>query len=204
MKTKLVLLSASAILAVMLIFFCASLTLGQASWSEQNRSALFFVSSNGMTGQEWLDRFEAKGIKVSENAKKALLSKDFKPTDDVVTAVIIISGTLLSDSARTTYRLIDEAYNSNLKIMDLEVACLIRDLLDDQQLKNMSFWWVVAMTEPVDIFPKHKKNRNGYEVFLSIDRYKDGTWFSAYGADPDKIWPKNCGFAFALGEKYKF
>src|SRR3989344_4056544 len=60
------------------------------SWREEDGVIYFSVTSDGMSGGEWIKRLESKGFRVGDYAKNVLRSKDFKPTEGVVTEVAVL------------------------------------------------------------------------------------------------------------------
>mgnify|MGYP001577279713 CR=1 FL=1 len=159
-------------------------------WDERDGIIYFSVTSNGMTGKEWVKHFESKGIKVSDCAKQVLLSKDFKPSKKgTVYNIAVIKGEFFSDDNRITSKIREEADRRKMTKPNAEVACLIRDLFTDEEIKVMDLYWIVAMHEPI-------KDSDGYPGLLSAGWDDDESWLSACYGLPDGGWAREGGFAF--------
>jgi hypothetical protein len=169
------------------------------SWREKDGVIYFTVISDGTTGPAWIERLEAKGFRLSKWAKDVLNSKDFKPTNGVVTEIAVLKGMLWNDSDRITKRIRKDAYEGTFtggnKLFDPnpEAACLIREMFSDEELEAMGLWWIVAMHEPI-------KDSDGDPRLLSADRDDDGRWLSAYYDGLVGKWGRGSGFAFALSQ----
>ena len=50
----------------------------ERKWYEQEGVITFSVTTNGMTGEQWIAHVEKKGVKLSSYARSILLSPDFK------------------------------------------------------------------------------------------------------------------------------
>ena len=68
------------------------------SWREQNDVIYLNVTSNGMTGPQWIEHLEKLGFHLSDHAKSVLRSDDFKPTNGVTTEVTVLKGILFRDN----------------------------------------------------------------------------------------------------------
>lgn len=162
----------------------------ERAWREQDDVIYFSVISNGITGEEWIERLESGGFRVKDNAKSVLRSSDFKPTDGVTTEVAVLKGVLFKNSNCVTKKIRAEAVKRGLTKPNAEVACLIREKFTDEELEVMGLWWIVAMHEPIKDF------ENVLEL-LGVSR--DGSrWLRAYFSGPDVKWGCEDGFAFAV------
>lgn len=104
----------------------------KTGWENNDGVISFSVISDKTSGPQWLKRLKNKGIYVDETARKMLLSKAFKPSDEVVTKVVIF---------RVPYAMFGEA--SPLPIAEekglvepvngMELACLIREKFTNKQ-----------------------------------------------------------------------
>jgi hypothetical protein len=168
-------------------------------WREEDGVIYFSVTSDGTTGKDWITRLEGKGFRIQECDKEVLRSRDFKPTRDVTTEIAVLKGALFVDAARTTKNIRAEAYvgtftqGRNLFKPNVEVACLIREMFMDKELKAMGFEWIVTMHEPV-------RDSNGDLCLLTANRCDDGRLLDWYYERPDHIWDRCRGFAFAVSE----
>jgi len=162
-------------------------------WREQDGVIYFSVTSNGMTGPQWIEHFEKKGIQLSKWAKDVLLSPDFKPTNGVTTEVAVLKGMLFEDNDRVTSKIRAEAGKRKLVKPNAELGCLIRDMFTDEEIAAMGLVWIVAFHEPI-------KDSDGDPFLLSANRADDGRWLDAYYGRPDGRWARDGGFAFAVSQ----
>ena len=162
-------------------------------WREQDGVIYFSVTSNGMTGPQWIEHFEKKGIQLSKWAKDVLLSPDFKPTNGVTTEVAILKGMLFEDNDRITSKIRTEADKRKLIKPEAELGCLIRDTFTDKEIEAMGLVWIVAFHKPI-------KDSVGVPRLLSADRDGDGPWLSACYDRPGSRWGRGGGFAFAVSQ----
>ena len=93
--------------------------------------------SCGLTGQQWIDRFESEGRNLSPEVKAVLNSKEFIPTSGVVYELVIILGKHFEYGERTVSTVREFAYSSGFFKARLEVACLLRNLISDDKAKEM-------------------------------------------------------------------
>ena len=161
-------------------------------WREQDGIIYFSVTSNGKTGQDWLDYFTANKIKVSDWARELLLSNDFEKTitNKVATEIAVLNGMLWNDNDRTIKNIRAEAKQKGWLAPNAEVACLIRAMFTDQELKDMGFWWIITMHEPI-------KDSDGDRHLLHANRY-DGACLGAGYGEPGDRFNRDGGFAFAV------
>jgi len=157
-------------------------------WREQDGVIYFKVTSNGMTGPQWIEHFEKKGIQLSKWAKDVLNSPEFKPTNGVTTEIAVLKGMLFEDNDRVTSKIRIDADRRKLAKPNAEVACLIRDMFTDKEIKEMGLLWIVAMHEPI-------KDSDGLLALLGTRRHDDGG-LDAYYGDSGGGWPRDPAFAF--------
>lgn len=167
------------------IFF----SLDESKFQEVEGVIFVKVVSDGTTGRQWMDRFQKKGIHVKNSARKILLSESFQPTQGIIHCLVILKGDLFDGGDRRTSEICQITKDGSLEIPNLEVACLLREKLSDQDLENMGLWEIVVMHHPVvDEF--------GVSRVLGISRHVNGPWLEAEASDPNKKWDKDVGFAF--------
>lgn len=104
----------------------------KTGWEKTDDTVSFSVISDKTSGPQWLKRLKNKGVYVDDTAKKMLLSKDFKPTDEVVTKVVIfrVPYAMFGESSPEP---IAEAKGVIEAANGMELACLIRDKFTNQQ-----------------------------------------------------------------------
>jgi hypothetical protein len=160
-------------------------------WREENGVIRFSVTSDGITGEQWITRLKSQGIRVSNYAKSILRSKSFRSGKPTVYKIAVLKGELFSDDKRITKNIRAEAKRRKLGTPNAEVACLIREAFSDEDLKVMGLNWLVTMHKPI-------KDSVGNPILLDADRYDDDSWLGAHDDDPGDKWDHSCGFAFVV------
>jgi hypothetical protein len=150
------------------------------------------VTSNGMTGSEWIDHFGMKGMTLSTYHKEVLLSDSFVPTNGVTTQVGILLGGSFKESRRTTERINELAYWRGLKpIENHEVACLLRDMLSDESMAKLESDRIMVMTK------KPLVDLNKIPRLLgAANTKKCAHCMAACSHTVGYIWDRNTGFAY--------
>jgi hypothetical protein len=149
----------------------------------------FDVTSNGMTGQEWLEYFDSQGTKVTDSARSVLLSPSFKPTDGKTTPIVVFPGSVFEDGERTGSTVRKYAKKFGHREPDLEVSCLIRAGFTDKKLKELNMRSIFVMHKPV---LDHEKN----EVILRAGYDEVKNALCVYTGEPDIKFERKRGFAF--------
>jgi len=162
---------------------------GKRSWRKKNGVIYFTVTSDGTTGEEWIKRLEKGGYNVGFYAKQLLNSKDFRPTKGVKYEIAVLKGVLFPDDDRVTKKIRAEADKRKLTTPNAEVACFIREMFTDKEIKAMGLTWIIVMHEPI-------KDSRGVLHLLSVDRDDLGQWLRTYYGSPDRQWDRVSGFAF--------
>jgi len=93
------------------------------NWREQDGVIYISVTSDGTTGESWINRLESKGFRLGDYAKSMLRSDDFNPTAGVTTEVAVLKGSLFSDSNRVTKNIRADAKKRAWSVPNAEVAC---------------------------------------------------------------------------------
>ena len=156
------------------------------------------VTSDGTTEPEWINRLKAKGCWVTEGrAKGFLLSEEFKPTKGVTTKIAILRRELFRGGRSQTMRDVSNfARKHKLQQPNMEVACLLREKLTDNEIEQMGLWWIIIMHKPVivDCGPSYI-----YHTLLGLSR-TSGLEMKCldmiYGGAPDDMATSDSGFAF--------
>lgn len=161
-------------------------------WREENGVIYFSVTTNGMTGEEWIERLEGKKFDIGTYAKSVLRSKDFRPMAPGVTIdVAVLKGELFADNARTTSDIRAEAKRRKLGKLNAEIACLTRDQFTNKEIAEMGLWAIIAMHEPV-------KDSGGRLSLLGAFRYDNDYDLNAFDGKSDDSWYREYGFAFSV------
>jgi hypothetical protein len=164
-------------------------------WREQGGVIYFTLPpTEGVTGHQWIERFEKKNFRFSRWARNVLDSPDFKPTTGIVYNIAVLKGELFSDENRITRNIRAEGDHRSLKHgkgISPEIACLIRETFTDDEIKAMGMIWIIVMHEPID-------DGGDDPYLLSADRYDAGRWLDAYYVGPGRRWGRGDGFAFVV------
>lgn len=162
-------------------------------YREENGVIYFKVVSDGTTGEEWITRLENAGFKLSKYAKKLLLSKEFKATTGITYEIAVLKGGLFTDSNRITKKIRNEADKRKLVTLSPEVACLIREMFSDEEIKAMGLNWIVIMHKPI-------KDSDGVLSLLNANRHVVGSWLTASDVNSGYGWHDAYGFAFGVSQ----
>ena len=160
-------------------------------WREEDGVIYFSVTSDGMTGEDWIKRLSGNGFRIGDYAKQVLRSPSFKPTSGVTTEVAVLKGMLFEDNNRITKKIRAEADKRKLSKPNAELACLIREKF--KEIESMGLIWIVAMHEPIN-------DSDGDPHLLHANRDDGGRWLFAYNGRPDYGWVRDSGFAFAVSQ----
>ncbi len=163
----------------------------ERAWCEHGGVIYFRVTSDGTTGEEWIERLEERGFRVSDCAKGVLRSPDFKPTSDVTTEVAVLKGMLFGRNTPIAKKTCAEAGRRRLTKLNAETACLLREKFTDEEIEAMGLWSIVAMHEPI-------KNLTGDPSLLGVSGSAGDRQLGAYYGDPAYWWLCENGFAFAV------
>ena len=159
-------------------------------WVKEGGLFYVTVTSDGTTGEEWIVRLERKGYRLSDYAKQLLRSEDFVPTSGKTYRIAIMPGRIFSDDDRFTSNVREEAGRRGLEGPNPEVACLLRELLSDDDLEAMGLRWLVVMHEPIV--------SGGGPDLLVLGCSDGGRWLGAGCVRPDGRWSRIHGFAFVV------
>jgi hypothetical protein len=115
------------------------------SWREEDGVIYFSVTSDGTTGEEWINRLEGNDFRMINYPKSVLRSPDFKPTTGVTTKIGVLKGMLFSDDDRITKKIRAEADRRTFTKPNAEVACLVRTKFTDPEIEAMGLFGIVVM-----------------------------------------------------------
>ena len=161
-------------------------------WTRDADGVIYFtVVSNGKTGEEWIVHLNGKGLPVGSYAQSVLRHKNFKPTKaGTVHQIGVLPGKLFSDNDRITKNIRGNAKKRKMTDPHAEVACLIRDMFSDEEIKEMGLDWIITMHEPIP-------DSDGDPGVLGARRFL-GYGLDACDGDPDDRWYCGDGFAFSV------
>ena len=153
----------------------------------------FQLTSLGLTGQQWIERLESKGHRLSRCAKDFLNSPDFVSCEKgKVYNLAVLPGKLFSDGERTTENIRTDGDRRNMihgKDLPTEIGALIRLNFTNKEIEQMGQNWLTTMREPV-------KDSDGVPRLLCAHRLGGESWLHAPWAKPDYRWHRLSGFVF--------
>lgn len=166
------------------------LTLGR-QWREEKGVIRFTVTSDGTSGSAWIDRLEKAGYRVYDAAKSVLRSPDFHSTSGITYEVVVLKGALFGEMERLTPNIRAEAARRRFATPNAELACLIRWIFGDDDLKAMGLYWLAVMHEPIG-------DSSGDVSILAVGRGGEGRCLNAYADGPGFWWTIATGLAFVV------
>jgi hypothetical protein len=168
-------------------------------WREEN-GVIYFDKPFlllGMTGQEWFERLEEAGKKISKHAESVLRSPYFKPArPGIEKKVVVLKGELFSDDDRTTENIRTQAHagtftsGQHLFGLSPEIGCMIRERYAQKEIKAMGLRCIVDMHPPIEDF-------EGNPCWLSVGQYDNVPYLSTCLETP-RAWSRDVGFAFTV------
>lgn len=121
-------------------------------WRKDDDRIIFFsVTSNGLTGKQWVDRLQTNHVRIYSSTKRILLSPDFVVTNGVTYEVVVLPGMLFPDEKRTTTHIFAEAERRGLKKPNAEIACYIREFFPYDEIDATGLQSIITMHEPIRI-----------------------------------------------------
>lgn len=171
----------------------AEISFPKKKWWEENGVIYFKVTSDGTTGKQWIARLEKQGFKLSDWAKRLLLSKYFKPTTGIVYTIAVLKGNLFMSDNCITKKIRSEAAKRKLVTPNPEIACLVREMFSDAEIKAMGLIWIVTFHKPI-------KDSDGDLLLLNTSRNGDGSWLNTFYGNSGGRWLDDSGFAFEVSQ----
>lgn len=129
----------------------------EINWSLKYEGFLFDLELIGMGGIEWIARLEFGGYSVGDYPKSMMAKFWPAPTGNLFTKVVIFPSTDNSFEEVCT-----SAISQGLKQPHPEVACLLREILNEGDIRAMGFSEIVVMHNPI-------KDRYGDHEVLVVD-----------------------------------
>ncbi len=138
-------------------------------WRTKKDLTYFTVTSDGVSGIEWLNFFKIECLSVNGDVVDILKSQFFVPTADVEYEVIILNRSRFP--SRVNLREVrDYAQRSGLEVPPLEVACLVREKVSNKDMLQMGHESLIVMHEPLDPSISSRKTCPGLLTPTSIRR----------------------------------
>ena len=161
-------------------------------WREEGGVIHLTLTSNGMTGEQWIEHFEDRDFDLSVGAKQVLLRPGFRPSPKgTVFNIAILKGELFGENARDVCNIRVEADRCKFFTPNAEVACLIRESFTDKEIRKMGLAWITTMHDPLD-------DHDGNESLLSVLCCLDGNGLRAANGALGHRFGSNEGFAFEV------
>jgi hypothetical protein len=162
-------------------------------WHEENGIIYFSVTSNGVTGSEWVKRLESKGIVLNDRAIE-LLFYALKPSNGITTRIAVLKENFFSSDniVPESFRIL-VANEQNFVISNLEIACLIRDKFTDNDIKTMGLDSIVVMHHMSD------SDIGGMTLHKETFRIYSRTFHAGYG-DSCSVWEPFIGSALVCSQ----
>jgi len=169
---------------------------------ERNEHGHVVLSVTGLdlAGEQEVERLEAARFRVSGWAKSCLTStkKDGYDKNHRLVAgqeykiALMPTKEIERNSDRTTDALRTrgiERYGYEKPLAG--IVPRIRESVSDEQMKEMGFWFIAALHEPI-------KDSDGDPLVLNARRDGDGLWLFAFWDHPDRHWDGYGAFAFLV------
>ena len=122
-------------------------------WHEDDNVIYFSVTSKGITGKEWVARHNDNVWWLVKPVENVLLDPDFETTSGVTTHVAVLRNIFPeeTDWPTLTSRIRAEAKRRGFKTPSAEIACLIREKInDDVMYREMGgLWQIYVMHRPI-------------------------------------------------------
>lgn len=145
-------------------------------WHEHDGVVYFTVTSAGTDGESWLRVFEEDRVNVVDFARDVLMNtKGFVLTDGVTYPVAILRPSALEGVPRVESTLKAEVKRRGLAIPPAEVACLMRNLFSDEELKSI-FRTLNCTT--ITVMHESIEGPEGADIRLQFDFLKGKIWFT--------------------------
>jgi len=145
------------------------------------------LTSPGISGLEWIDKFKTKGINLDPQVKAILRSKKFVPTNNIY-ELVIIRGSHFDYRERTIANVREFAYSSGFFKVTLEVACILRYLLSDDKAKENFLHSLVAVST-------HAKKEFTNVFGFDVDEKPNS--LQTYSVKEVLRWRRSTGFVFS-------
>ncbi|MEX0931707.1 MAG: hypothetical protein WDZ88_03070 [Candidatus Paceibacterota bacterium] len=165
-------------------------------WHKKEGFVYFTVTSENMTGEDWITWYKNKGIDLEDDVKCLLRSEHFKPTSGVTTRVVLSPGSSLLMRERLKIECLDEALCAHgYMTPNIELGFLMDKKFAKKEIaEDMGFNYITVMHDPVHIagpdqrlvYVSSSADRRQFCLF----RYRSNTAFVLKEA-----------FAFAISEE---
>lgn len=152
------------------------------------------LTTNGLTGKQWLVRLKKNKYNISKWAEQIIGSPDFdaarlpKGTELNIEFVKVAD---LGKTYATAQELRDYAKGKGWRVPSPEVSLLIRESVSDEEMEKMDIWYIAGLHDPI-------KDAGGSPGVLYARRNGDGRWVYANWGKPESYWSAGGSFAFVV------
>lgn len=152
------------------------------------------VTSNGKAGSDWVMHFAQKKYPVVDYAKQVLTIQHedgkvtFVGTNGVTYKPVVIPGDCFTDDERTTENIRSVGASFKLITPPAELACILRDALTNEQIREMCLW-LIPMHDPIE-------DADGNPSLLGVSALVAKSYLIACLGYPTKRWNREYGFVF--------
>jgi hypothetical protein len=115
---------------------------------EKNHAIYLTLTSDGTTGEQWINRLESQGKILSIEVQHLLKSLKFEIAKGQKSDLVILKKTLTKALALTKDELLAEAFSLHLLPVNLELACLLREELTLPWLDRLNLQRVIIPGKP--------------------------------------------------------
>lgn len=170
-------------------------------WCDKGDYFSLTITFKGMPGPEWIPCLVAEHKIIGSKEARMILNSptDFWPLktnlakiSGSITTIAILKGSFFkNDSDRSTPNILAEAERRGWSDPKPEAACVLRDIMTDNDIKKMGLSKVAVMHKPF-----------GCHV-LRLNREGHGNWLDSCYVDPadrQDVFPAGYGFAFEIIE----
>lgn len=151
------------------------------------------LTTNGLTGKQWIKRFKDNGYNISHWAKEIILSPEFEKSrlpKGTEIHIELVKGADVSEP-RTTDAIKNLARGKGWQVPTPEVALLIREAVSDEEMEQLGIWYIATLHDPIE-------DSDGSPGVLSAFRLDGGRWVYASWASPGRQWDTIGAFAFSV------
>ena len=178
-----------------------------AFWRESDMIINFSVTSNGMTGSEWISRLRKPPSQYVGWGRIEETILNMEPTSGITFKIDVIKGGFFPAEQRSLGNVFAEASRRGWQKPRHEIACLVFEKFSDEDIEKMGLERICIMHDPL-LYPD-----SGTESVLSVHRSvvapqggKTGRWLSSFDLESplmrckkeDRPVQREDGFAFII------
>lgn len=174
--------------------------MAREKWEVRDGVIYLAYMSDGIMGPPWIERLLKAGIRLDDYSMSALLSPDFRPTPiGITTTMAILPGEWFfeENNRATTARICDEGLRrwELVRPQYSDSACYMREMLSDQDLKDMGSDYIAALSKPIPVYGCHVP---GHLNVLGPSLEGFGHWLRGFCGKDDTPWDRHGAFALEV------